>query len=369
MTSLTKRKAILNNIDIFFSKECGSNNKNGWVKEELKNLCTKINIKCDEESLDELCSKIRFHFGIKKQKITLREALDVWDELKEEIIDIEESEKEIKEKKFKENLIDKEWGKYESRFSKDFVDNDYPDQQSKEKKAINNMLVNSIKESGIPEDSQTYLILENIRINTIKAILLYNTKVKIYVPECITETCYKIAEKVYKHFPDQREQVDFYPGNMLDSTFIRELSEEQKQPFPNIAFLDFTNTFKTNHSTINEILKVWGKDSDSVKVLALTFSLRGEHHSIKKYNCGENKDDNSVINCVTKQIFKLFSKNGFIPKNVYRLVYQRTIPGKRSGRMVYHCYTIRKTKTVEKLNKIRDMSMQDINKQYGIYYF
>lgn len=36
--SLTKRKAVLNNIDIFFSKECGSNNKNGWVKEELKNL-------------------------------------------------------------------------------------------------------------------------------------------------------------------------------------------------------------------------------------------------------------------------------------------------------------------------------------------
>lgn len=82
MTSL-KRKAILNNIDIFFNKECGTNSPNGWVKDELKNLCTKLNIKCEDDSLDELCSKIRFHFGIKKQKITLDKMLEMWNVLTE----------------------------------------------------------------------------------------------------------------------------------------------------------------------------------------------------------------------------------------------------------------------------------------------
>lgn len=275
-----------------------------------------------------------------------------------------------KEKIQKDKSIDKEWEKNEYQFSDDFVDNEYPEQQSQEKKDINKMLVNSVKKSGIPEDSQIYLILESTKLNTIRAILSYNKtdKVKIYVPECITETCYKIANSVYKSFPNQREQIDFYPGNKLDYRFIRELSED-KIPFPNIAFLDFTNTFNTNHSTINEILKIWKKDSDSIKVLALTFSLRGEHHSIDKYNCGFHTDDISVIGCVTKQIFKLLSIYKFIPKNVFRLKYQRTIPGKISGRIVYHCYTISKTKNKEKLTKIRDMSIEDINKNYPIQQF
>jgi hypothetical protein len=75
-----------------------------------------------------------------------------------------------------------------------------------------------------------------------------------------------------------------------------------------------------------------------------------------KINCNERKNtDSSTMNCVLKDLFKLFDKYYF-KVNIYeRYVYTRTIPGKKTGRMSFFIFSLSKTKS-----KIKNIDNFDI---------
>ena len=198
-----------------------------------------------------------------------------------------------------------------------FETGSYPTDQSVEKYLINKRLVKFINKSNISLEKQSALILESIHLNTINALLnnAVNSDIVIYVPECVNETCYKIAEEFYNKYGEKyRKQVIFYPGIKLDKEFI-----EKKfcRILPNIIFADFTNTFYSNKDTIQQIFKCAKENNINNLVLGLTFSMRSEYHSIPKLkDCNiirgnsQNSDEN-VMNCITLSLLRILYENGF----------------------------------------------------------
>lgn len=261
-----------------------------------------------------------------------------------------------------ENSFEEEWIDQESNFDDTFEENYYPTEQSPEKNSVNQLLVKYIKNSNIELKNQSALILESIQLNTINALLYHNSNMVIHIPECINETCYKIADNFYNKYGEQyRKQIIFYPGIKLDEQSIRTMFCKQ---LPNIIFADFTNTFYSNKKTIEQILKCANEKNTNNLVLALTFSLRSEYHSITKLqDCkiqrGKTKNsDENVMNCITLSLLRIFYENGFTFNSTGyfdRYIYTRTLNKSRGGRMALYLFNLTKIKNSDHLNQVTEL--------------
>lgn len=236
----------------------------------------------------------------------------------------------------------------ENEFEESFESGFYPTDQSVEKYLINKLLVKFINKSNISLEKQSALILESIQLNTINALLNNNSDIVIYVPECINETCYKIAEEFYNKYGEKyRKQVIFYPGIKLDKELIERRFCKR---LPNIIFADFTNTFYSNKDTVQQIFKCAKENNTDNLVLGLTFSMRSEYHSIPKLkDCNiirgksQNSDEN-VMNCITLSLLRIFYENGFTFSDFDRYIYARKLSKGRGGRMALYLFNLTKIK-------------------------
>ncbi len=357
-TDHNNKRKIMSLADYFQTKKCG-NTDDSWLKHELLQFCSLLDINCTESNVDSICNLISRKLDLKRTTI---DKLDYMD------IDVYKLRNEFDKVKIEDDtsspLEEEEWDKYASKFK--FDDNYYPTEQSPEKKHINSLFVKFIEKSGIPHLSQKALILDSLQLNTINALLDYNKHkyFKVIVPECVTETCYNMSKRFYDKYGTSRaHSVEFYPGYMLNADFLNQLAEADN--FPNIVFADFTDTYHKNVETINTVLKHWQHSSHDSFVLCLTFSMRGEHHVISKYNCGTATSDINVMNCVTNELLKSFGNNNLLVKHRYRLKYNRTLPnGKRSGRMSFYAFVLNKprkgTNDTQLVLQLQNSTLKDV---------
>jgi hypothetical protein len=342
--------------ELFIEKSCASDG-NGWQRNELMKFCEITDIDCDDrDTQEQLCNKIKSALGLKKQKLYDIHYMDV---------DIMEQVNSEVDTDFTEWL--------DTILSQDTIKkNTYSTEYSKEKVYINKKFIELIEKSKIPKSEQRALVLESTQLNTVNALFNYNesSTFAIHIPECDSETCNVITKNVYEMYSDKRTNINFYPTSKLDADFIKGMNEDNE--LPNIVFADFTNTFYSNVKTIKELMKCYKRNKTEKCVLALTFSMRAEHHSMDKFGCEphikgkERNKDKKVAACVVKELWKIFAKNGYVSEEAERDVYTRSIANKKSGRMQFYIFVLKKiddTKAKELYKSVLKMDLDDIAKQ------
>jgi hypothetical protein len=130
-------------------------------------------------------------------------------------------------------------------------DTSYPTGYSIIKKYLNSIIIKYMRISNINKKDQKGLILENIKLNTINALINYNQLVKIIVVELNRNTIEKMEEIYYNRYEKYKDNVEFYSGTLLD-----DMITEKCNDLPNIIFTDFMGTYSGKNFHINVMIKI-----------------------------------------------------------------------------------------------------------------